>query len=456
MSDMQVANTIRGQIGNKALFLIGAKNFVATNDGLRFKVGRNKLNVNVVEVKYKPGKDLYDIIFWSIRGTSAKAKKQVDDVYAEDLTKMIGHELGLVTSFPKITTKGASGTDEAAGGICAPVGEFGPMEVIVTKKRETRDVWTCPHCENEIGEKELYYNGEQHFHRSCKKPIVLPPPTQEQLDAIQHFFRIGESQTLCMVGGCVHTGQCIKHNVVNEADTCLETGLPVNESEAYAMRDPVLPKKYMPKEKPDKPGPITVSVYLPQDGGDPEVLVAALKADKELGGAVTKNEYGEVRVSVGAATYREAEEMVRDALKRIGWVQQRDQHANMPGPYYPSAVYSESNELLYEGPLTECLKFQRVINEVTTLDVPVTSVAAIRKAQKQAAKMANGNTANQKVWRTAKKTKELVNYTDKSTDPDKRCGDCTWVQLAQHGCQKVTGQIKQDGACDLFKTGIKA
>jgi len=358
MDPKQVSDTIRKQIGAKALFLIGAKNFVYTPDGgLRFKVGRNKLNANMIHVKLN-GKDLYDIQFWSIRGASGKVKKQVDDVYAEDLTKTIGHELGLVTSFPKIVMKGARGTDEDAGGECAPMGEFGAT----------------------------------------------------------------------------------------------------TEAEAYAMREPVIDKKYMPKEKPSKPGPISVSVYLPREGGDPEALVAALKSDKELGGAVNKGDLGDVHVSVMAATYADAETMVRDALKRIGWEQASRQDPYMAGPYYPlsPAVYGESDELLYTGPLTECLKFQRVVDEATTLSVPVTSVAAIRKAQKKAAQMAGANTANAKVWRTTKKTKQMVNYVDKSTDPNKRCGDCAWVQLAQTGCRKVAGQIKQDGACDLFKQGIKA
>jgi len=378
MDPKQVSDTIRKQIGAKALFLIGAKKFVYTPDGgLRFKVGRNKLNANMIHVKLN-GKDLYDIQFWSIRGASGKVKKQVDDVYAEDLRKTIGHELGLVTSFPKIVMKGARGTDEDAGGECAPMGEFGPTGTT------------------------------------------------------------GPDGTL------ISTDEAARYNV--------------GEAEAYAMREPVIDKRYMPKEKPSKPGPISVSVYLPREGGDPEALVAALKSDKELGGAVNKGDLGDVHVSVMAATYADAETMVRDALKRIGWEQAKDHSANKPGPYYPlsPAVYGESDELLYTGPLTECLKFQRVVDEATTLSVPVTSVAAIRKAQKKAAQMAGANTANAKVWRTTKKTKQMVNYVDKSTDPKKRCGDCAWVQLAQTGCRKVAGQIKQDGSCDLFKQGIKS
>jgi hypothetical protein len=45
MSNLKIAMTIKQQIGNKALFIIGAKNLVAVNNGLAFKIKKNA-NVN--------------------------------------------------------------------------------------------------------------------------------------------------------------------------------------------------------------------------------------------------------------------------------------------------------------------------------------------------------------------------------------------------------------------------
>jgi hypothetical protein len=41
-------------------------------------------------------------------------------------------------------------------------------QVIVEEKMEPKTVWKCPYCMNEIGEKELYYDGTFWYHRPCK------------------------------------------------------------------------------------------------------------------------------------------------------------------------------------------------------------------------------------------------------------------------------------------------
>jgi hypothetical protein len=50
------------------------------------------------------------------------------------------------------------------------------LPVIVKQKIEPKDIWICPHCNKEIGEKEMFYNQDDDawFHRSCKGQIELP------------------------------------------------------------------------------------------------------------------------------------------------------------------------------------------------------------------------------------------------------------------------------------------
>lgn len=44
---------------------------------------------------------------------------------------------------------------------------------IINKKRtKTEEYEVCPHCNKEIGEKALFYDGNHWYHRSCPdKPI---------------------------------------------------------------------------------------------------------------------------------------------------------------------------------------------------------------------------------------------------------------------------------------------
>lgn len=58
-----IANTIYQQLGGgRFAAMTGAKNFVALENGIRFRIGRNKSRANMVEIKLN-GLDLYDIKF---------------------------------------------------------------------------------------------------------------------------------------------------------------------------------------------------------------------------------------------------------------------------------------------------------------------------------------------------------------------------------------------------------
>jgi len=96
-TNMTVSKEIVRQIGNKALYMIGAKKLVGSNDGLQFRIGRNSKGVNVVRITLT-SMDLYDVEYLSVRGTSVKTKSKDEGIYNDMLLKSIEKHTGLATS----------------------------------------------------------------------------------------------------------------------------------------------------------------------------------------------------------------------------------------------------------------------------------------------------------------------------------------------------------------------
>ncbi len=59
---MAVADTIRDQIGNRGLVMMGAKNLLGSETGLQFKIGRNDLKVTHVRITLESS-DTYTVEF---------------------------------------------------------------------------------------------------------------------------------------------------------------------------------------------------------------------------------------------------------------------------------------------------------------------------------------------------------------------------------------------------------
>jgi hypothetical protein len=97
MTDMTIANTIRSQIGRKALFMLGAKNLVGSKDGLTFKVGRNAKGVTHVKVTLTP-LDLYNVEFIRVWGTKITPKAECAGIYVDMLHAAIEEHTGMYTS----------------------------------------------------------------------------------------------------------------------------------------------------------------------------------------------------------------------------------------------------------------------------------------------------------------------------------------------------------------------
>jgi len=92
---MSIATTIRDQIGRPALFMLGAKNLMAHQSSLSFRI-RGSSKVNYVKVTLN-GNDLYDMEFGKVWGHNYTIKAEAKDVYADQLHDLIETNTGLYT-----------------------------------------------------------------------------------------------------------------------------------------------------------------------------------------------------------------------------------------------------------------------------------------------------------------------------------------------------------------------
>ena len=78
-----IASTILSQLGgNRFIAMTGAKEFIALEDGLQFKIGRNASKANRVQIVLNE-KDLYDVRFSKF--SPARLTKSYDWVDATDV-----------------------------------------------------------------------------------------------------------------------------------------------------------------------------------------------------------------------------------------------------------------------------------------------------------------------------------------------------------------------------------
>ncbi len=94
---MTLAQTILYQIKTldpMAFFAWGAKNLVSMEDGLKFQTSGMTPWKGHVYVKYVYGKDLYEVQFYRIRKGEIKMDEVIEEVYAEDLVRMIDGFVG--------------------------------------------------------------------------------------------------------------------------------------------------------------------------------------------------------------------------------------------------------------------------------------------------------------------------------------------------------------------------
>jgi len=94
---MQVAQTILNQLGGQRFIIMtGSKNFIAKEKGLSMRLSRNKSGANYLNIELTP-MDTYKLTFSSIRNFNMTVKKELNDIYFDQLQEMFTAVTGLYT-----------------------------------------------------------------------------------------------------------------------------------------------------------------------------------------------------------------------------------------------------------------------------------------------------------------------------------------------------------------------
>lgn len=96
MSNLEIANTIKEQLGHKALFMLGAHNLIGSDKALSFKI-KGARKVSHIRITYN-SLDLYDMEFLKYKNYDLQTVKAYNNVYAEDLHRLIRETTGLNTN----------------------------------------------------------------------------------------------------------------------------------------------------------------------------------------------------------------------------------------------------------------------------------------------------------------------------------------------------------------------
>jgi len=95
-----LGNTIRDQIGGRALQMLGAKDFVGDDDSLTFRIGRNAQGVTHIRIQLDPS-DTYTVQFLKVGRAPyfhRTVVSEASDIYVDQLRGLIERKTGLYTS----------------------------------------------------------------------------------------------------------------------------------------------------------------------------------------------------------------------------------------------------------------------------------------------------------------------------------------------------------------------
>lgn len=96
-TDLRIATEIHKQLGGKALMMIGAKGFMATDDSLTFKIMRNEKKVTHIKIELNV-MDTYDVTYFNIRGIKIKEINKSEGIYNDMLLTSIRVNTSLNTN----------------------------------------------------------------------------------------------------------------------------------------------------------------------------------------------------------------------------------------------------------------------------------------------------------------------------------------------------------------------
>ncbi len=93
----QIAETIRTQLSNGTLAMLGAKNLLADERSLQFKIGRNPTRATHIRIELDPS-DTYTITVSRVsRKYDVTTLAELSGVYVDSMHEVIEAETGLLT-----------------------------------------------------------------------------------------------------------------------------------------------------------------------------------------------------------------------------------------------------------------------------------------------------------------------------------------------------------------------
>jgi hypothetical protein len=97
MNNMEIANTIKEQLGgHRFVVMTGANTFTAGDRNLTFRIPKAKNGINIVRVTLEA--DDYKVEFLRVRGVKVTTVLELSGIYAENLAGLFEAQTGLYTS----------------------------------------------------------------------------------------------------------------------------------------------------------------------------------------------------------------------------------------------------------------------------------------------------------------------------------------------------------------------
>jgi hypothetical protein len=100
MANIVIAETIREQLGRGSLFMVGAKQLVAEERALRFRIMRNAKGITHVRIELASD-DTYIVELLTVRGAKVRSTT-VNGVYVDALHDTLERETGLAWRMPRV------------------------------------------------------------------------------------------------------------------------------------------------------------------------------------------------------------------------------------------------------------------------------------------------------------------------------------------------------------------
>lgn len=100
-TNIEIVETIRQQLGNGSLFMVGAKQLVAEERALRFRIMRNERGITHVRIEYAPD-DTYTVEFLAVRGANVRTVAKAEAVYVDAMHATLERETGLAWRMPRV------------------------------------------------------------------------------------------------------------------------------------------------------------------------------------------------------------------------------------------------------------------------------------------------------------------------------------------------------------------